>query len=381
MLKIVTVIGARPQIIKAAAFSRAIRQEANTSINEVIIHTGQHYDSQMSSVFFEELHIPHPQYNLNVGSGSHGVQTSKIIQGLEEALLLEKPDYVVVYGDTNSTLAAALAASKIQIPIVHIEAGLRSFNKAMPEEINRIVCDHVSTILFPPTQTGMQNLQREGFETNTKPPFTIDKPGIFNVGDVMYDNALYFSKLAAERSDIIERNGLSNVPYILATIHRNANTDASDRLSAIIESILAVCREGHHQVVLPLHPRTHRQMSTILSTHLWTQASNEAKLRIIPPVSYLDMLQLEMHAALIMTDSGGVQKESYFLSKPCIILRGETEWVEIVKNGAAILCDADSDKIWSAYVALRSGFRVSFDPVYGEGDASSKMIKVLLNAN
>ena len=248
MIKIVTIIGARPQIIKAAALSRAIKNNFSNEIEEIIVHTGQHYDQNMSQVFFDELGIPAPNYNLGVGSGKHGEQTAKMIEGIEEILLKENPDYLVVYGDTNSTLAGAIAASKIHIPIVHIEAGLRSFNKAMPEEINRICCDHCSTMLFSPTTTGYKNLINEGFNQENKKPFTIDNPGIYHCGDVMYDNSLYFSSIANSQHPI------ANSQYILCTIHRNNNTDEPERLSAIVRALLRLSKE--EEIIIPLHPRT-----------------------------------------------------------------------------------------------------------------------------
>ena len=269
MIKIVTVIGARPQIIKAAALSRAIKHKFNTELKEIIVHTGQHYDVNMSQVFFDELGIPTPDYNLNAGSGSHGKQTALMISGLEEILLTERPQALVVYGDTNSTLAGAIAASKLHIPIVHIEAGLRSFNKSMPEEINRIVCDHVSTLLFSPTQTGYQNLVKEGFLENSKPPFTADHPKIYHCGDVMYDNSLYFSHISEKSTDVLGKFNLQKDGFILATIHRNNNTDEPERLNALFKSLNDLSVTSGLHVLLPLHPRTAKLLETNLSKDLF----------------------------------------------------------------------------------------------------------------
>ena len=255
-LKILTIIGARPQIIKSAALSRAIRSKFSDKLQEVIVHTGQHYDDNMSDVFFTELEISKPNYNLNVGSGSHGKQTAMMIGGIEEIILIEKPNCVVVYGDTNSTLAGALAASKIHIPVVHIEAGLRSYNKSMPEEINRIMCDHVSTLLFTPTKAGFNNLIKEGFNGNSEPPYSIDNPKVFHCGDIMFDNSLYFSSVANKTTTILTENDLEADKYILATIHRNNNTDDAVRLNSLFNAINKIAKENKIKVVIPLHPRT-----------------------------------------------------------------------------------------------------------------------------
>lgn len=268
MIKLLTIIGARPQIIKSSALSRVIRTKFADQIEEVIVHTGQHYDENMSGVFFRELAIPEPSYNLQVGSGTHGEQTAKMIGGVETILEKENPDFLIIYGDTNSTLAGAIAASKMHIPIVHIEAGLRSYNKHMPEEINRILSDHVSTYLFPPTQSGVENLKKEGFRTDAVPPYTADNPGIFMVGDVMYDNSLWFSAMADEQTDILEKFQLQPNGYILTTLHRNANTDDASRLTAIVNTLLKIAVTDSVKLVLPLHPRTAKQMKNLLDETL-----------------------------------------------------------------------------------------------------------------
>jgi len=393
-MKLVTIIGARPQIIKAAALSRAIRNHYADQIQEVIVHTGQHYDDNMSQVFFDELQIPRPDYNLHVGSASHGVQTARMTEGIEDILFKEQPDFIVLYGDTNSTLAGAVAAAKIHVPIVHIEAGLRSFNKAMPEEINRIVCDHCSTLLFTPTKAGLENLRCEGFpiggvstlraasgtagSTTAKP--TIDNPKVYHCGDIMYDNSLHFAHIAEEKTDIIQRLELAGKPFILATIHRDSNTDHPERLSAIFKALFQLSKEC--QVVLPLHPRTAKLLKTNLSEDLQRQIFDSPSIKLIPPVSFLEMIALERHAQLVTTDSGGVQKEAYFFKKPCIILRPETEWVEIVETGNAILSDADESRIMQAWQHFKNNPPTSFPEIFGDGHAAEFILKqILLTSN
>ncbi len=377
-MKIVTVIGARPQIIKAAALSRVIKNNFSNVINEVIVHTGQHYDENMSQVFFDELGIPQPNYNLRIGSASHGRQTALMVEGIEEILLEEKPDYLVLYGDTNSTLAGAIAASKIHIPIVHIEAGLRSFNKKMPEEINRIMCDHSSTLLFSPTQTGFNNLLSEGFSADNKKPFTADNPGVFHCGDVMFDNSLFFKDVALEKSKILTDNELQAGNFILATIHRNNNTDEPERLNAIFNSILRISEDFEIEVVLPLHPRTAKLLEKNLDSDLYEKVQQSKRLKIISPVSFLDMIALESNCKLIITDSGGVQKEAYFFEKPCIILRSETEWKEIVEEGTAIVVNADENKIFAAYDYFSEYEGMSFPSIFGDGKAAEFICETML---
>ena len=375
-MKIVTVIGARPQIIKAAALSRAIKEHFKKEVNEVIVHTGQHYDDNMSQVFFDELGIPQPDYNLGVGSASHGVQTAKMIEGIEEILLKEKPDYLVLYGDTNSTLAGAIAASKIHVPIVHIEAGLRSFNKSMPEEINRICCDHCSTLLFSPTATGFKNLIKEGFNPDNKRRFTIDNPGIYHCGDVMYDNSKYFANIADTKSQILDKEGLRGTGYMLCTIHRDNNTDQPERLNAIFKALLKIseCK----MVVLPLHPRTSKLLNTNLENDLYDKITNNKNIKILPPASFLDMIVLERHAQMVVTDSGGVQKEAFFFQKPCLILRSETEWKEIVECGAAVITDADENKIIDSFNNFVENPPHKFPEIFGDGKAAEFICKEML---
>lgn len=370
MIKILTVIGARPQFIKAAALSRAIRNKFSDKINEVIVHTGQHYDDNMSKVFFEEMEIPKEDYNLSAGSSSHGKQTATMITGIEELLLKEKPDCVVLYGDTNSTLAGAVAASKIHIPVVHIEAGLRSFNKSMPEEINRIVCDHCSTLLFSPTKKGYTNLLKEGFPEFNQRPFTPDNPKIYHCGDVMYDNALYFSELAEKKSDILRQYDLAPNNYILATIHRNNNTDSPERFAAIFLALNKISSESKLKIVLPLHPRTSKALQSNLKKEVYDVMRSNPNFVLMPPASFLEMIVLEKNCMLVCTDSGGVQKESFFFKKPCIILRAETEWVELVESGTAILTDVDEKKIMYAFTQFRNKKNLAFPPIFGNGHAS-----------
>ncbi|MBL7898496.1 MAG: UDP-N-acetylglucosamine 2-epimerase (non-hydrolyzing), partial [Crocinitomicaceae bacterium] len=276
-MKIITIIGARPQIIKAAAISRAIRNSFAQQIQEIIVHTGQHYDENMSEVFFDELQIPRPDYNLNVGSGNHGKQTAKMLEGIEEIILREKPNAVLVYGDTNSTVAGGLAASKMLVPLIHIEAGLRSFNKSMPEEINRIVCDNMSTLLFSPTRQGVENLKKEGFNLNAVSPYSIDNPKVYHCGDIMFDNSLYFSDLADKKTILKELNLTPG--FILATIHRNANTDDAGRLSAIFEALAEISSANQIQIILPLHPRTKKMMDVNLSSELKTKIENNTLIK------------------------------------------------------------------------------------------------------
>lgn len=370
MIKLITIIGARPQFIKAAAISRAIGLAYTGQIKEKIVHTGQHYDENMSNVFFKEMKIPRPNYDLKVGSGSHGRQTAGMIKGLEDILIKEKPDGVLTYGDTNSTLAAAVTASKLHIPVIHIEAGLRSFNKKMPEEINRIVCDHVSTLLFAPSEAGYYNLLSEGFSENGEPPYTIDQPKIYHCGDIMYDNSIHFADLAKSSSTIIEDNGIDKDNFALVTIHRDNNTDDPKRLTALFDALLTIAERHEIQMVLPLHPRTSKLMKKNLDKTMYKLVSNSDRMVILPAVSYVDMISLEMNSKIILTDSGGVQKEAYFYKKPCIIMRSETEWVELVQNGNAIVADADKDRIIQAYEELIQKTDFTYPEIYGDGKAA-----------
>ena len=377
MIKLLTIIGARPQIIKAAAISRAVKNHFAEEIEEKILHTGQHYDANMSQVFIDELGIPQPDYHLGVGSGKHGEQTAKMIAGIEEVLLSEHFDGIILYGDTNSTLAGAVAASKIHVPIFHIEAGLRSFNMAMPEEVNRIVCDQLSSILFAPTETGMENLMNEGF-LKSKAKFKNGKSRlVYNSGDVMYDNSLYFASIAAQKTNIISDLGLTPNHYILTTIHRDNNTDDKERLSAIFSALLEIAEKDGIKVVLPLHPRTAKLLPVNLDSILYEKVKTSSWIQIIPPASFFEIIELERNAKIVMTDSGGVQKEAFFFEKPCVIFRPETEWVEIVNHGAGIIADADKGRIIDAYKTLTDK-KVVFPPLFGDGNAGKFILEKIL---
>ena len=377
-MRIITIVGARPQIIKAAALSRVILKNFQ-NIEEIIVHTGQHYDKNMSDVFFTELEIPKPQINLKVGSSSHGAQTALMIEKIEKVMQEYSPDAVVVYGDTNSTLATAIAASKLHIPIVHIESGLRSFNKKMPEEVNRILCDHVSTLLFSPTKSGFNNLLNEGFSIEISNNASADHPNIYHCGDVMYDNSLYFSKLSDENSDILEKLKLRNEKFILATVHRNDNTDSKIKLTDLFSTFLEITEIHQLKIILPMHPRTSKMMEQLLDSKLLKKIQESNLLTIINPAGFLDMIALEKNAELIITDSGGVQKEAYFFKKPCIILRPQTEWVEIVETKSAVISDTNSKIILEATERFLSHPNLEFPEVFGNGNAASFIAKEILD--
>ncbi|KJR47088.1 UDP-N-acetylglucosamine 2-epimerase [Desulfosporosinus sp. I2] len=350
-MKIITVLGARPQFIKAAPLSATLRKRHE----EKIVHTGQHYDYQMSDVFFEELGIPKPDYFLGVGSKQHGAQTGEMLTGVEEVLLKEKPDWVLVYGDTNSTLAGALAAAKLHIPIAHVEAGLRSYNRKMPEEVNRVLTDHVSTLMFCPTDQAVKNLSLEGL---TK--------GVIRTGDVMAD-ALYYHARRAEERSLAENLRYPKKSYVLATVHRAENTDNLNRLQGIINAFAQI--EG--QIVLPLHPRTKK----LLNDHHMTIPKN---VEVIEPVGYLEMILLEKEAEFILTDSGGVQKEAYLWQVPCVTLRDETEWVETVNTGWNTLTGANPEQIVEAVMNYRNKPLPPYrENLYGNGRASEEIVAAM----
>jgi len=381
MIKLLTIIGARPQIIKAAALSRSIQKEFKNQVREVILHTGQHYDDSMSEVFFREMRIPSPDYNLGIGSASHGSQTGQMIEGIEKVLLKEKPNGMVVYGDTNSTLAGALAASKMHIPVIHIEAGLRSFNKQMPEEINRIVCDHMSTLLFSPTLTGVSNLAKEGIVHHKNQSLSFDRPGVYHSGDVMYDNTLFFRNLAIANSPILKNLGLDGHAYILATIHRPSNTDVPHNLASILRALNEISKDKNIQIILPLHPRTASILKQDNALESMELIRSNGLVSLIPAVSFLDMIRLEAGASLILTDSGGVQKEAWFMEKPVVVLREETEWVEIIEAGNGILTGADTEKIINSVGKFLDNAPEAFPPIFGDGKAAKQILHVLTTAN
>jgi len=376
--KIITIIGARPQIIKSSAISRAIRTKFQNEIEELIVHTGQHYDENMSEVFFEEMQIPKPHFNLNVGSGSHGLQTAKMMEGLETIFLAEKPAAVIVYGDTNSTIAGGLAAAKIHIPVVHIEAGLRSFNKAMPEELNRIACDHFSTLLFTPTATGLENLRKEGFSATIHSKATIDHPNVYQCGDIMFDNSMYFSEISDKHSTILKINDLEKEKYVLCTIHRDSNTDIAENLNSIFRALLHISENKNLKIVLPIHPRTKGKMEELLDKELLQKIKDSGSILIIPPAGFLDIIALEKNARIIISDSGGLQKESFFFKKPCVILREQTEWVEIIENGNALLAGSDFQRIIDSFSVLFEKTDFTFPDFYGDGDAASFICKKIV---
>jgi UDP-GlcNAc3NAcA epimerase len=347
-VKILTIIGARPQFIKASMVSRAIAAERG--LQEVILHTGQHFDANMSDVFFGELNLPRPQHQLGINSGGHGEMTGRMLAGIERVIGIEEPDRVLVYGDTNSTLAGALAAVKLHVPVAHIEAGLRSFNMRMPEEINRILTDQVSDTLFCPTDIAIQNLQNEGFEHKSVE--------MLKVGDVMQDSALYYKQYAKSPAGLSIQRG-----FILATLHRAENTDDRDRLKAIVEAMNQL-HDDTAPVVLPLHPRTRAAISKF---------DLQLDFKVIEPVGYLEMIWLLQHCGLVLTDSGGVQKESFFFGKPCVTLRDQTEWLELVSAGANRLAGADRDTIIETAKAS-IGLKIEDnDELYGGGSASRKI--------
>ena len=378
-IKLLNVVGARPQIIKASAISRAIRTHFSDRVTEIIVHTGQHYDKEMSDVFFEELEIHKPHYNLGVGSAGHGRQTAMMITGIEDVIIKEKPDCVVLYGDTNSTIAGALAAAKLHFPVLHIEAGLRSFNKIMPEEINRIASDHCSTLLFAPTNAAFKNLMNEGFRPENSPPYTIDNPKIYLTGDIMYDNTLFFAELAEhKKSAFLKDLSVEKDKYVLVTIHRDTNTDDSERLQRIINTLWEIAEQKQIMLVMPFHPRTINSLKTKMP-ELLSKLAGSSFIKIIPPVSFLEMTLLEKNCRMIITDSGGVQKESHFFKKPCIVLRKETEWIELVQNGTAKLADADPGKIRDEFEGfLVQGQNLEYPRFYGDGRTAEFILNEIL---
>jgi UDP-GlcNAc3NAcA epimerase len=378
-IKLINIVGARPQIIKASAISRAIRKHYSEKITEIIVHTGQHYDKEMSEIFFDELEIHKPHFNLSVGSARHGRQTSLMITGIEEVLLNEKPDCVLLYGDTNSTLAGALAASKLHFPVIHIEAGLRSFNKNMPEELNRIVSDHASTLLFAPTNAAFKNLMSEGFRPENSPPYTVNNPKIYLTGDIMYDNTLFFAALAEKKkAHFLEYLSLVRNNYVLVTIHRDSNTDDIEKLREIFVTLKALASEKNIVLVMPLHPRTIVSLKTKLKD-LYDDLTHCENIKIIPPVSFLEMILLEKNCRLIVTDSGGVQKESHFFKKPCIVLRKETEWIELVNNGTAKLVGADPARIRSEFMRfIDLDSELEYPGFYGDGKTAEFILNEIL---
>lgn len=363
MLKIITIVGARPQFIKAAAVSRAIKNEYKSEVCEIIVHTGQHHDSNLSQVFFDELDIPHPKFNLKIAGGTHGLMTGRMLESIENVCIQEKPDWVLIYGDTNSTVAGALAAAKLHIPIAHVEAGLRSFNMRMPEEINRIIADRISTLLFCPTEIAIKNLTREGL---TK--------GVFNVGDVMYDVAIFYRNICRQRSKIIQQLRIDS-EFALVTCHRAENTDNPDNLKSILNSLKIISNKL--PIIFPIHPRTLKQIKKFdLLGYL-------KYLTVIQPLPFLDMMALEQAARLIFTDSGGVQKEAFFYDVPCVTMRSETEWVETIEMGMNTLTGANTENIIEAANNVLNNIgniKGSLLNPYGDGKSAEKIIAQILDS-
>ncbi len=352
-MKIISIIGARPQFIKASVVSEELRKD----FSEVIIHTGQHYDYEMSKIFFDELDIPEPDYHLGVGSGTHGYQTGEMLKKIEKILTSEKPDLVLTYGDTNSTLAGALAASKLHVKTGHIEAGLRSFDKSMPEEINRILTDHCSDLLFCPTKTAVINLKKEGITS-----------GVYLTGDVMADCLLKHIKVAEEKTTILEDLGIDRKRYLVVTIHRAGNTDSREKLQEILEALFEISET----IIFPIHPRTRKRL---IEFGLYDELIKHKNIKVIQPVGYLEFLRLMKNARTIITDSGGIQKEAYILKVPCITLRENTEWIETVQDGWNVLVGADKERIADACNVDVSN--MNYKNHFGRGEASRKIVGVL----
>jgi UDP-GlcNAc3NAcA epimerase len=371
MMKILTIVGARPQIIKAAALSRAFQKAGRNKVEEIMLHTGQHYDENMSEVFFRELELPEPRYRLNcIATGPLG-QLALMLQGLERIIPEVAPDAVLVYGDTNSTLAAAIAASKMRVPLIHVEAGLRSFNKAMPEENNRIITDHASSLLFVPTKAALSNLANEGMDTSYSGKPSPDHPLVVMTGDVMFDNALHFRDLPLpESSESIQLNASD---FILATVHRDNNTDDAQRLKAILNGLNDLGVQCAKTVVLPAHPRLNRQMEAFN-----IDKKSYPAIHLIEPVSYRKMLAMLKACALVCTDSGGLQKEAYFMQRPCVIMRPETEWVELLQGGHARIADANAEGIVAAGKQLLQDSPNQWPTLYGDGHAAEHMCDIIL---
>jgi len=364
-MKIVTIVGARPQFVKAVVVSKELRKHHH----EVLVHTGQHYDVELSRVFFDELGIPEPDYNLGIGSDTHARQTGRAMMSIEDTLLAEKPELVLVYGDTNSTLAAALAAVKLHIPVAHVEAGPRMFDRNIPEEVNRVLTDHVSSLLFAPTQTSVENLKKEGITA-----------GVHLTGDVMLDSFLYFSRVARDRSQVLQRLGLEKGRYLLATVHRARNTDIEQNLRSMIEAFLSL----DEKIVFPVHPRTQKKLDELnLNLNLIPQAGSRAQseseshLHLLPPVGYLDSLILTQNASKVLTDSGGLQKEAYFAGVPCITLDDSTGWPETVEDGWNILVGSRREEIIESVRRFRP--EGTQREIFGDGRAAQRIVQAMPN--
>lgn len=376
MLRIYTVVGARPQFIKAAAISRCVNTHFSDRIKETIIHTGQHFDHNMSDVFFEEMGIPSPAHHLGIGGGTHGEMTGKMMSALEKIFLNDKPDCVLVYGDTNSTLAAALTAAKLNIPVAHVEAGLRSYKKSMPEEINRRLTDHVSMFLFCPTDKAVENLSLEGYDGIFKNRPTADKPLLLNVGDVMLDNVLYYHEKYSNHVSL--GFGLEPNNYLICTVHRDFNTDDVVRLNQILDAIHVLADVYKYKILFPLHPRTSERLKQPEFQYMFGKISGHANIILTEPLSYFQNLSYLSHCRAVITDSGGLQKEAYFLRKPSIILRSETEWQEIVDAGYGVCADAFKEDIINSTMRLLGVPLPEYQELYGDGEAAHNILQSLV---
>jgi len=364
MKKILTVLGARPQVIKSAAITRVVQSEFPDQLEEIVLNTGQHYDVNMNDVFFKELYLPIPKYNQSINP-ELPLPINQMIKGIEEAIEVERPDVVLVYGDTYSTLAGAICATKHKIHLVHIEAGLRSFNIEMPEEGNRILTDHSSRLLFSPTDEGIKNLSNE----------KIDDSFVFKCGDIMFDNSLFYFEKAKEQSEILEANNLKEGGFILFTCHRPSNTDSKENLIGILNAVKKIAKKSGKQVVFPIHPRTKKQIKSFFGNGFLAKEFSD--FLVIPPASFLDTIMLEANASFIMTDSGGIQKEAYFFKKKSLILRDQTEWIEILEDNAAILVGANEQTIVDGFHKLKE-LQPTFSPIFGDGKAGSFICKTIL---
>ncbi len=376
MPRLLTIIGTRPQSIKTAAVSHVLQKEHADLLEERILYTGQHYDHGLFQVFFQELGIPEPFENLGVGSGAMGERTARMIEGIEASIKREAPDLVLLYGDTDSTLAGAMAASKLQIPIAHVESGLRSFRKGMPEEINRVLCDHVSTLLFAPTSTAIKNLQREGFPEELPAEPSIDRPAVHRSGDVMYDNALRFASIAERNSDVMERFGIEEGD-VLVTFHRAENSQDPERLNGILHGLLDLFEKSDRGSIIPLHPGTRKAIEERVDRRTWEAFQQHPAVRVCDPLPFLDMVRLQRNASLIVTDSGGLQKEAFFHGKPCMVLRDETEWTELVENGNSLLVGADPERIAKGEEGFPGKSDDTLSECFGDGRAGSYICSTL----
>ncbi len=384
MIKLLTIVGARPQFIKSAAISRAITVGFSNDIEEVIVHTGQHYDSNMSGVFFEELKIPKEKYNLNVGSSNHAVQTANIMIAVDNVVEIEKPDAILLYGDTNSTLAACLVGVKRHIPVIHVEAGVRSYNKLFPEEINRLICDHTSSMLFVPSDDGISCLEKEGFtigKNSNADELLLNSPRVYRCGDIMYDNTLYFKEKAdGYFNSLCEKQNLPRDNYFLVTAHRPSNVDDSENLLQILQFFHYAIDVLKKKIIFPIHPRTQK---LIASNSSLSAMMDKPGLHCIPAVSFIEMIGLEKNSDIVITDSGGVQKEAYFMEKPCLIMLEETPWVELVQSGNAFLAGNSFELLCKGAVHFMEKKALNFPPIYGDGRSAEficeQIIKTIKN--